>query len=683
MKTRIWAAALLVVFFLPAAARQKAGTGLPEKYKKWLGEEVVYIITAKEREVFLKLQSDREREMFIEAFWKQRNPNPGAPRNEFREEHYRRLQYANETYGRGTSLPGWKTDRGRIHIILGPPKNIEGYENVSNVYPTQIWFYLGDPALGLPTAFNVIFFKKDGMGDYIVYSPVDDGPESLIAASSGGFQNEQAAYQALRKLEPNLARQTLTLIPGERVPPGTISMASNMLISHISSSPQKRVSDSYAEALLKYKDTVEVEYTANYIGSDSLVRVLKDDSGFFLVHYSVEPKKLSVEDTSGKYLADFELNGRISDSTGRTVFQYDKEIPLSLTLGQLKDVRSQSFELQDMFPLVPGRYRLDLLLKNKTSKEFTSVEAGLIVPDPGSNVQLSPLTLAYRAETAADRTIEITPFKVGDLQLLCPTRNTFASREALLIFFQVYNLTENLKSRGSLRFTVFKEDKEFRTWSKRLAGYPGVMNFAETLELKDFPPAYYKIAVSLIGESGTAPESQAENFEISSLPEVPRPFVFAKVMPVSALDEYVFTSGLQLMNKGNPAAAEPFLEKAFRRNPGRLQFALAYGEILYTKKDFPKVMEILRPFTGEEGETGDVLSLLGRTSHALGKYNEAITLYKNYLSRIGTNLDILNQLGTCYYKLGQRDEALKAWQKSLEINPDQENIKKLVESIKR
>jgi GWxTD domain-containing protein len=682
MKREVAFSVLLICFLLPFISESKGKIDLSEKYKKWLDEEVVYIITVKERDVFLKLQTDRERDLFIEAFWKQRNPDPGAARNELKEEHYRRLQYANEIYGRGSYLPGWKTDRGKIYIILGPPKNIESYDNVQNVNPTQIWFYLGDPASGLPPGFNVIFFKREGMGNYVLYSPSADGPQSLITGSVGSYRDEQAAYQALKKQEPNLARQVLTLIPGERVLPGTISLASNTLMSHIYSAPQKKVSDSYADALLKYKDIVEVEYTANYIASDALIRVLKDDSGFFLVHYSIEPKKLAVEDLGGQYTATFELNGRVSEITGRTIFQYDKEIPLNLTKEQLQDVRSQSFELQDMFPLVPGRYKFDLLLKNRTSKEFSSIEGVVVVPGDGSSVQLSPLVLGYRADSVPAAAKEIAPFKMGELQILCPTRNTFTSKESLVVFFQVYDLTDGLKSQGSFKFTFFREDKEFRSWSKKIGEYPRGMNFVERCELRDFPPAYYKIEVSLVDESGKVLSSKAEQFEISAMPDMPRPIIFAKVMPVSALNEYVYASGIQYLNKGNAAEAETFLEKAYRQNPDRVQFVLGYGQALFIKKDFAKVKAILSPFADKETADAEVLSLLGRTTHALGRYGEAITQYKNYLSKVGTNLEILNLLGTCYFQLGNREEALAAWQKSLEINPNQANIKKLVDSLK-
>ncbi len=108
-------AAGLLAFSLcaPLPGQAKKLVGLPGGARTWLDEEVVYIITPKERDVFLKLGTDKERDIFIEAFWKQRDPTPGTPKNEFREEHYRRISYANRMYGRGTPLPGWKTDRGQ------------------------------------------------------------------------------------------------------------------------------------------------------------------------------------------------------------------------------------------------------------------------------------------------------------------------------------------------------------------------------------------------------------------------------------------------------------------------------------------------------------------------------------------------------------------------------------------
>ena len=98
---------------------------LATPYKKWLEEEVPYIITDEERSAFLQLQTNEEREQFIEAFWQRRDPTPDTVENEFKEEHYRRIAYANERFSSG--IPGWRTDRGRIYIMWGPPDEIESH----------------------------------------------------------------------------------------------------------------------------------------------------------------------------------------------------------------------------------------------------------------------------------------------------------------------------------------------------------------------------------------------------------------------------------------------------------------------------------------------------------------------------------------------------------------------------
>ena len=98
---------------------------LESPYKKWLQEDVAYIITDEERTAFKRLNTDEEKEQFIEQFWLRRDPTPDTVENEFKEEHYRRIAYSNDHYASG--IPGWKTDRGRIYIMYGPPDEIESH----------------------------------------------------------------------------------------------------------------------------------------------------------------------------------------------------------------------------------------------------------------------------------------------------------------------------------------------------------------------------------------------------------------------------------------------------------------------------------------------------------------------------------------------------------------------------
>jgi len=680
MKIRFIAAVVLCSFLVPLYGQGKAVIGLPERYKKWLDEEAIYIITPKEREVFLKLQTDKERDIFIEAFWKQRDPTPGTPANEFREEHYKRIQYANKFYGRSTPLPGWRTDRGRIYIILGEPKSIEAHDTVQNVYPTEIWFYQPEILTGLPPAFNVIFFKENGTGDYILYSPSQHGPQALLAAIVGSFRDERAAYEELKKLAPNLAYQTLSLIPGERNSPGVMSLASNTLIGNIYALPRKMVKDSYADALLKYKDFVEVDYTANYFESDGQVWVVRDPSGFFEVHYAIEPKKISVEDAGDRFDARFELNGRVTDASGRTILQFDKPFPFGIDKEEGRKA-SMNVSIQDAFPIIAGRYTLDLLLKNVASREFTSITAKIEVPAGVTAPALGPIILAYGASLKPGSG-ERVPFAVGGTQVLSAAQRVFASGETLSVVFQALGLTDALRAEGRLRYTFFKEDVESSSFEKTLKDLPAGDLAVLDQPLSAFAPGYYKVRVELLDGKGARLDAKSADFELSTRPSIPRPMVVANVSKSFERADYLYATGLELMNAGSFKEAAERLAEAYALKPGNPSIAAAYGLCLLTVEDFGRAKEVLAPLAPTGQGSAEVLAALGRTHHALGEFAEAAALYREYLERFGANIEIMNLLGTCYFKMGNREEALKAWEKSLEISPDQPKIKALVDSLK-
>ena len=146
----------------PAAISQDRSKDLPEKHRRWLEEEVTYIISKVERQTFLSLETEEEREAFIEAFWRRRDTSPTTLANEFQEEHYARLAYVNEFFGRDTFRPGWMTDRGRYYIILGPPTDRQDFSHEDAVYPTKLWFY-NNPDLkrfGLPPFFRSPWFRR-------------------------------------------------------------------------------------------------------------------------------------------------------------------------------------------------------------------------------------------------------------------------------------------------------------------------------------------------------------------------------------------------------------------------------------------------------------------------------------------------------------------------------------------
>jgi len=651
---------------------------LPPQYKKWLDEEIVYIITPKEKAVFLQLKTDNDRDLFIEAFWKQRNPSPTKERNEFKDEHYKRIEYANRNFGEA-AIPGWKTDRGRIYIILGRPNSVQTYEGASSLYPIIVWFYQEMGQHGLPDAFYVVFFKRYGAGDYKLYSPSIDGPQSLLANAAAGQTDYPSAYRELVSIDPNLAKISLSLVPSEPSFDSSPSLSSDKLLFDISSYPQKKVRDEYAEKMLLYKDKIEVEYSANYIDNNSLVKITRDDSGIFFVNYLISIPSLSLISKDNKYFTSLLVNGNVTEPGGNSVFQFERTIPLELGPERFAEVKSKGFAFQDMFPLVEGNYHFSLLLKNEASKEFTSLEKNIYVPN-AAQLQISPLILAFKLDksTVPDSN---QPFKIGEDLLFPSIQSAFSTGDPLFLFFQIYGLPEEQKEKYFVGVSVFKEDKTFKSFTKKVAEYGTASFYLEKFSLSAFSPANYRIRVSLLDQEMKEMIFEEEYFYISYAAALPRPWLHSSIISSSLDPRYYNILGEQYIKKNDVDRAKPLLEKAYLKDPHSVQFALSYSQVLLRQKDFHSIIKILAPFQNEKNN--EIIELLGRSHHALGELTEAVTYYKDYISRFGVNYTILTLLGDCYYREGNKEEAIKAWEKSLELNSNQDTIKKLVQTLKR
>ncbi len=642
---------------------------------------MVYIITPKEKEVFLQLEGDRVRNLFIEAFWRHRDPNPSTVENEFKKEHYRRITFANQRFGKETPVPGWRTDMGRIYITLGEPSYVEQHENLSEVYPVIIWFYEGMIEYGLPNAFSVVFFKKTGVGEFELYSPVKYGPQHLLIHYKGDPSDYLAAYNELNQIEPNIASVSLSLISGETIHTLSPSIASEILVSgKIPSAPHKKVKDIYAEKLLKYKDIVEVEYTANYIDNDSYVNIIKDKSGIFFVHYLIEPKKLSLEQVGKKFYTTLKINGNISDLMGNLIYQYEKTIPIEFNEEELDKIKTKLFSYQDIFPLVAGDYKFSVLLKNTVSKEFTSLERDIAIPKAMS-LQMSNLLLANRVIEDSKYAGKNKPFLIDNIQLVPSPRNDFSHDSKLYLFFQIFDLGKEHQENGFLEYSIFKENEKIHSMIKNIREYPDKINFYEEFSLENLYPANYMIRVTLLDKDKQEILFEQSHFYVTALAYLPRPWVLSIPMPSSSDPVYPNILGIQFLNKKDIQNARSLLERAHRKNPNSAKFAFDFCRVLFIAKDYQTVKQTAIPFLQHENRH-EFLDILGRSCQALGEFEQAISYYKEYLSHYGTNLQVLNSIGECYYKVGNKEEALIAWERSLELNPEQERLKNLVQSIK-
>ncbi len=652
---------------------------LPPKYKKWLEEEVVYIITKTEKEIFLQLQTDRERNIFIEAFWKQRDPIPETPENEFMVEHYRRWDYANKRFSFGK--PGWKTDRGKIYIILGEPHHIDSYTNNRDFKDVEIWFYQNEKLPGLPPAFNIVFYREDLGTDFKLYSPLNDGPQALLLGHKDYYTGYEESYQKLAEINPTVASVSLSLIPGESfTPSGTPSMASELLLANVQSFPQKLISDKYAKEFLKYKDVVEVEYTANYVESSCLLTTIKKDRVYF-VHYLISPKKFTFHRYDDKFISRIVLNGRVSDLKNNTIYQFEKEYNFNFNETKIKEISNKPIVISDLFPLVAGNYKFSLIMRNTVSKEFSSFEKEFTIPESPPFPNLDSFLITYASKTSYSDAKTLRPFQWGNIMMLPETEEIVARSENMGVFLQFSGLEWERAYKTIIAIIDLDKNTAIKEITRDLKGIEGSASLYEELSVSDIPPSLYRIKISLKDDSGKEILSDSKNIQLTHLPAIHRPlFYFKGITDENSFMDYLI--GNQLFNKGQYESAIKALKNAYEKNSKNEDFAISYAKALTKLNRNEDVINILSPFSENPSAKYDTYFLLGEALRKTGKFDIAIKAYSSALSHYGHNIDLLNSLGECFWKIGDFKNAKFLWSKSLELNPEQVEIKKKLSDLK-
>ncbi|MFO7980539.1 MAG: GWxTD domain-containing protein [Candidatus Aminicenantes bacterium] len=704
MKEKIFLTAFLVFIFSMMANSLEQKVTLSEEYEQWLNE-VTYIITKSEKEVFLQLETNKEKDLFIREFWRQRDPTPGTPRNEFKEEHYQRFQFANETFGRLSTLKGWQTDRGRMYIILGSPYQVEKIHTIQT-YPIEIWYYHGDPNLGQPTVFRLLFFRRYGAGDYELYSPLSDGPKELVhfvlddpenktmlsreflmGVSHDRFEStvDPLDYQAYRilkeKVSYELAEAAFSNLPGQDGPQNR--MQSEIIVQKIETIPQNKIDNQYAYDFLEHKAEVEVSYSVHFMGNHNLVNVTQDPAGLFFVNYTIVPDSLSVDTFQDKYFTNIKLSMLVKDAQDRTIFQRERNVPIELREKELKTIGKRPFHLCDSFPLIPGEYKFNLLLENTVTREFTSFEKDITVPDPETlNITLPIFSrLVHKGLPEGE---SIRAYQIGDVLIYPSMDNIFHKEDSFHVFFQIFGMNAQQKEKGMLHFAFFKEEEEkpFQTEQKKVSENANPPNFLQEFSLKDFSEGKYLMKVSLLNEQEDEILQAKRRFSVTSQNH-PGSWYVAQINPPLEDPSYHFVRGNQWLNKREMEKALDELRKAHEGRTDSLEYALSYSRALMIAENFKQVIHILTPYAAGGKEKFELFYYLGESAKRIGEPEAAVIYFQKALNQKGNVLEILNSLGSCYAEMGNVEEALHAWEKSLEINPRQDKIKVLVREIKK
>lgn len=684
--TQILVCTIIVSALLGGSQRREKD--LPAKYREWL-KLVSYIIRPEEKDVFMLLANDRERDIFIQTFWKQRDPTPGTPENEYREEHIKRFNYANEYYRRGSPREGWMTDMGRFHIILGPPVSVERFENQMGLYPAQVWYYYGEREKGLPAHFGIVFFKRSGAGEYKLYDSVADGPASLMIEGRNfdPFDYEQI-YEKLYELAPTLALVSLSMIPGEIPFNYQPSPRNNIIIADILESPKEDINPVYATHFLNYRGIVETEYLTNYIESYAEAALIKDPViGLDFLHFLIVPQKISVDyyEPKDQFFCNFNLNVNMSKGDD-TIFQYSKEFPFYFSQDELEKIQASGLAVEDSFPVAVGEYKLTVLLMNSVGKEFTTYETEVAIPEKSQGSRLMGPFLGYRFQSYG-RNVHI-PFKVLESKLAMEPKKTYGANDSLSILFLVDDVNRELWESGKVEVQVqgLKETSPVvKNWTLLLRNAP----FGKTLKMthvipaRELSPDYYDIHLQLIDGRGSILDRQSNHFVLSAADAVAHPTAFAKGIPHAHSYAYFYMLASQYRKTGMRDKAAELYSRAAGMNPGYGRGLVEYAQFLFESQKFQECLDMIEKVKETQDLQFNYFLIKGRAHMGLEQYVQAITNLEEGNKIYNSDTTLLNSLGYCYHKTNQRQKALDVLKASLRLNPQQENIKVLIRKIEK
>ncbi len=678
-------AALLFPLCL-AGQKKLEEEALPQKYRDWLNL-TRYIILSEETEVFQKLSSDRERDIFIEAFWKQRDPTAGTPQNEYKEEIINRFLAANRQFGRGTTREGWMTDMGKISILLGPPVSRERHTEVRGIHPCEAWFYYGDPEKGLPTYFGLLFFQKGGIGEFKLYSPISDGPASLLVDRQGlDPADYQALYEKLKEFAPTVAPLALSPIPGEAPASFQPLLRTDLILADIINSPRKAVSPSYATHFLNYRGMVSTEYLTNYVDIDGLAEVIPDPQmGIYFIHFSLFPKSVSVDfyQPKNQYYCNYSIDVSLRNGE-KIIYQYSKDFPFYYSPEDDPVVRAGGICLQDSFPVIEGDFKLAILARNSVSKEFSVYEKDIAVLK-GNGPRIAGPWLGYGLEETA---IDLhAPFKLNNKRLIIDSKNTFTRADQIAVTFAVENIPEELRDSGSAKIAVRGLEGAQPTekiYNLALAGRvsrsQAVIEYS--LPAAELTPNYYEMTVHLIGKEAVTVAEGKANFILSPAASLPRPVVIAKTFPLANAYVYFYMIADQYDKAGELDKAEASYEKAHSLAPAYKEGLAYFSNFLVKVKKPARALELVEGLKGEEKFLFDYYFIKGRAYLGLGEYDQAIASLLAGNAIYDSDINLLNTLGFCFMKVGKKDEARKALEASLRLNPEQPEVRKLLEEAR-
>src|SRR5580693_3886273 len=502
-------------------ARKLAKESAP--YTTWLTEEVPYIITKEELDAFLRLATNEEREQYIEEFWRRRNPDPDSSENGYREEHYRRIAYANERFSSG--LPGWKTDRGRTYILWGPPDEIESHPSggtydrppeqgggSTTTYPWELWRYRHLEDIG--DNIELEFVDPSGSGEYHI--TMDPGEKDALAKVPGAGLSTCEQLGLCSKSQ-RFTNTNGTILPA---PIGGIGLDEfdNLERYFKVQRPPEHFKD--------LAEMVSVRILRNQIHMDYRFDFLRvtHDSVLVPITLQVANRDLSFRAKDGVQSAVLNLYGRITTLSGRVVQTFEDVVSRDFPDSLFQSSVNLSSIYQKSVPLRSGLYRLDVVIKDAQSGNVGVIDAALRVPlYEEESLDASSLILADQIHAVPTSQIGQGSFVLDSHKVRPRINPEFSNVDKMGVFLQLYNLKldgESHKTNVSVAYRLLKDHQQ--VWkqdesSEQLQQAREQITIERNLPLASLTPGRYSLEVYVIDLLTNQTVTRAADFTVKPL----------------------------------------------------------------------------------------------------------------------------------------------------------------------
>ena len=429
---------------------------LSSTYKKWLNEDVRYIITSEELSAFKQLSNDEERDQFIEQFWLRRDPTPDTPENEYKEEHYRRIAYANEHFAAG--IPGWRSDRGRIYIVYGPADDVESHPSggtytrpieegggETSTYPFEDWRYRYIEGIGQEVVLE--FVDVCGCGDYhLTIDPNEK--DALQYTPNGGLTLYEQMGMASKASRVNNGGFAPNQGPDAGIQTNNEFSKLEML-AKINTPPKIKFKDLEE----KVNHRINVNLMPFEIRTD-FVKVTSD-TVLVPVTLQVKNKDITFVNKDGIQRGTVNIFGRVTGITGRIAQTFEDTVQVDVPTELLEKTMERSSLYWKAIPLRAGRYRFDVVVKDVNGDRVGTWSRGVQVPEFSEDkLASSSMILTDHLDRVATKNVGSGSFVIGETKLAYPHLDgangspaSFKRDQRMNLWMQVYNLQADEKTK--------------------------------------------------------------------------------------------------------------------------------------------------------------------------------------------------------------------------------------------